>query len=128
MSASFYQYYVLRSSNKLTRTALRSAPIRRYVFPTGGTKSIPIREIRRVSAPTDLGLLNHKGWGMAADFQVWWACQACASNLLSGLHGELDTRVVVSHACWPDVGFTVRDRPAFFKRMEALLGAPGLAI
>ena len=62
---------------------------------------------------------------MAADFQVWWAC---ASNLLSGLHGELDTRVVVSHACWPDVGFTVRDRPAFFKRMEALLGAPGIAI
>ena len=77
--------------------------------------------LTRLQAPTDLGLLNHKGWGMAADFQVWWAC---ASNLLSGIHGEMDQRVVISHACWPAVGFTVRDRPKFIKHVEALVGAP----
>jgi hypothetical protein len=64
----------------------------------------------------DLGGLNHKGWGMGADLEVWWAC---ADNILSF---SPKNRVVIDRAEWPSVGFSCLDRPAFFRALNQLLG------
>jgi hypothetical protein len=48
--------------------------LRIYWFPFGNAKVIPLKAVNSVRACRPRHVLGIKGWGMAADAQVWWQC------------------------------------------------------
>eukprot|EP00040_Diaphanoeca_grandis_P004905 m.30528 g.30528 ORF g.30528 m.30528 type:complete len:261 (-) comp16301_c0_seq1:477-1259(-) len=89
-----------------------------YTFPIATRKTIYVRDIKEVYVP-EIGILNHKSWGMGMDFSVWWAC---ATTIAAGLRpGDSEPRVVIDHASWPAVGFSTRDRTTFMELLKQLV-------
>ena len=85
--------------------------IKCYFFPTGGSRRVAWARLAGARRHADSGPLNTKGWGMAADFGVWWACDLGrsfsrpTSQLL--IVGEREPRS--ARIEWPEKGFTCAD-------------------
>lgn len=86
-----------------------------YWFPTTQSKIIPIAEIKKVTVPSKIQFLNHKAWGMAIDFDIWWASD------MSNLMDYSDRRVIIDCGTWPKVGFSCDDRETFSMHLRNLL-------
>ena len=82
-----------------------------YYFPCG-SKTLPLSALRAVGSAGGLNpLWNHKLWGMAADFAVWWA-----KGTIGG-----KKRMVADSGVWPKVGFCCDDPAELLRQLDALL-------
>jgi len=73
--------------------------LRRWWFPFGFKKVIPLVRIAEVRAEYPRSLFFMKSWGMGVDFQVWWHCQ-----MFRGCHGR--NALVLSYGEHPWAGIT----------------------
>eukprot|EP00039_Didymoeca_costata_P016472 m.297358 g.297358 ORF g.297358 m.297358 type:complete len:231 (-) comp16397_c0_seq6:485-1177(-) len=89
--------------------------IKYWYFPTGASKKIPISNIHSVIVPSKIPFLEHKAWGMAIDFNVWWA-----SDLKHAMNYS-NRRVIVDARGWPKAGFSCDERSKFTELLKGLL-------
>ena len=93
------------------QSAAPTARGHRYYFPCG-SKTLPLSALRAVGSAGGLNpLWNHKLWGMAADFAVWWA-----KGTIGG-----KKRMVADSGVWPKVGFCCDDPAELLRQLDALL-------
>ena len=85
--------------------------IKCYFFPTGGSRRVAWARLAGARRHAESGPLNTKGWGMAADFGVWWACDLgrSFSRPTSQLLIVSERKPRGADVEWPEKGFTCAD-------------------
>lgn len=100
-----------------------------YFFPHGGNKTIPISHIIKAEQFDGGGMFGTKSWGMAIDFQIWWASdigrefRSSQTNNGTGVtNAEVPGTIIVNHGKWPKAGFSCNNTAALLEAMSTLLG------
>ena len=95
--ASLVHEEVLYQTEKIKITS-KNIILQSYFFPFGLRKVIPLDHVKGFELRRNVGIMEMKTWGMAADFEVWWHMDFAKS------FGERNA-IIIDVGSWPKIGF-----------------------